>query len=203
MSAPETWSMDAVLHARLATMLRMRDLEPADWMGDILRLEIGRRDETLTHASTMGPDHCGNYEVIDEPCAVRIPLRVTLDHPSRLVHVRELPFHPNVTYANYPHDEEEWLGDEGDEHDLWRRPIVMVEGLVIPDGACAALAGRKVGDIVDTGLVALDEAVIAWGAVEPPAIAAKVLHGRRASQPTPASLILRLEDVARIQVEAR
>lgn len=196
------WDMDAVLHARLSGMLRMVGLDPDDWLGDLMRLELPF-DGRMAHISTMGADYSGNYEVIDEPCAVRVPLRATLDHASRQVHVREMPFHPHVTYANYPQDEEEWDRDDGDRNDLWRRPIVMVEGLIIPDGACAALAGRRVGDVVDTGLPALDDAVIAWGAVEPPEIAATVVHGRRASQATGASLILRLTDMPRVQVEAR
>ena len=199
----DAWSVDAVLHERVARMMRMRSLDAADWLGGALAVRDDMEGRTDFHFSTMGPDFCGNYEVIDEPCAIPLPLRITLAGADRLVHVREMPLHPDVTYANYPHDEEEFAGDDGDEHELWRRPILMVEGMGMPDVACAVLSGRRVRDVVETGLDALDGAVIAWAAVEPPEVAAKLLHGRRASQPTAASLVLRLEDMPRIAVAPR
>lgn len=189
-----------MLEERVARMMRIRSLDVADWLDEALRVmdDIdGRKD---FHFSTMGPDYCGNYEVIDEPCAVRLPLRITMCGSTRTVHVREMPLHPDVTYANYPCEEHD---DEGDEHHLWLSPIVMAEGLFLPDTACASLAGRRVREVITTGLDALDDAVIAWGAVEAPAVAARVLHGRRASQPTATSLILRLEPMARTVVAPR
>lgn len=193
----ETWHVDAVLHDRLGRHLTPRGLTVGDWVADALHKgrHGPRRDVDV---STMGMDQGRIFRVIDEPCGARIPLRLTFERDTRIVHVREMPLGRGVTYVDYgPID----VDHDVDEHEMWDRPVLLCVGTVLPDTACAALTGRLCGEIVDTGIATLDRSPVAWGRMERKEVYVRLLREQSAGALLPPALLMRLKRTPKVAVE--
>lgn len=190
-----TWSIDAVVHERLAGLTRTAGLTPANWIEAALANGEHEHHRAALHLSTMGSDQSRNFMPIDDPCDVDLDMRISADPADGVIHIREMPIGQGLSYTNYG-----WHGDGPDDDvTLWDRPVLLVVGTETPETVCAAMAGRRVGQVVRTGMADLDDAIIEWAAVEPQRRAAKLIHGRDNPVTTP-SLILRLRDVGRIDL---
>jgi len=188
----DAWMMDAVLHARLERLLTPRGATVADWLGQLIATNAHASWSRDLHASTMGEDGNRNFQVVDEPCGLRMPFRVTLEDCTRIVHVRALPLGQGMTYMNYgPLDED----DQEDADRLWNRPVLACATLALPDTACAALAGRRVRNVAWTGNEILDDMTIDWAAVEDQRVLSRILSRGKYGSPaglTERPLVLRL-----------
>ena len=191
------WHVDAVLHDRLTRHLAPRGLAVGDWVADALHK--GRHGPGAdVDVSTMGMDQGRIFRTIDEPCGVRMPLRLTFERSTRIVHVREMPLGRGVTYVNYGPIE---VDHDVDENEMWDRPVVLSIGTALPDTACAALADRSCGEIVDTGIETLDRATVAWGRMEASGAYARLISDQSSGGLLPPSLLIRLARIPAVAVE--
>lgn len=193
------WHVDPVLHARLERLLHPRGLAPVDWYRGLLRAHAHDHFAADIHASTLAMAHGRNFPVIDDPCGLRMDLRVTQERATGILHVREMHFGRRLVYVNYGYDDGPFDGDDADE--IWNRPIVLMRDLTLPDSGCAALAGRRMGEVAETGLEELDERTIEWASVVDRDVSRRLLEDARPYEPVRAALVLRLADAPRVTVD--
>lgn len=193
------WQVDPVLHARLERLLHPRGLGAADWCRGLLRAHDHVHYAADIHASTIAMAHGRNFPAIDDPCGLRMDLRVTQEHATGILHVREMHFGRRLVYVNYGYDDGPSDCDDPDE--IWNRPIVLVRDLTLPDSGCAALAGRRMGEVAETGLEELDARTIEWASGVERNVCRRLLMDARPYEPLRAALVLRLADAPRVTVD--
>jgi hypothetical protein len=193
------WQVDPVLHARLERLLRPRGLGAPDWCYGLLRAHAHEHFAADIHASTVAMAHGRNFPAIDDPCGLRMDLRVTQERATGILHVREMHLGRRLVYVNYGYDEGPFDGDDADE--IWNRPIVLVRDLTLPDSGCAALAGRRMGEVAQTGLDELDGRTIEWASVVDRDVSRRLLEDVRPYEPLRAALVVRLADAPRVTVD--
>lgn len=192
------WHVDPVLHERLSTRLAPLGLAPSDWLRGVLRTHEHENWTRDVHVSTMPMERSRGFTAIDDPCGLRLPLRITMEWSTGIVHVREMPIGPDVDYVAYGFDD---YGPDPDPHGLWDRPVVLVRGASLPDVGCAAMRGLRLGDVVDTGVPRIDDHRIEWASVEPSSTYFRLLHEATAADQPPVGLVLRLTPQSRIDVD--
>ncbi len=192
------WQVDPVLHARLERLLRPRGLGALDWCRGLLRAHDHLHYAADIHASTIAMAHGRDFPAVDDPCGLHMDLRVTQEHATGILHVREMHFGRRLVYVNYGYDDP-YDGVDGDG--VWNRPIVLVRDLVLPDTGCAALAGHRMGEVAETGLKELDARVIEWASVVDRDVCRRLLDDARPYEPLRGALVLRLADAPRVTVD--
>lgn len=143
--------VDAVLAQALTTVAAAHDSTPNAWLSELLAVVSSSR-WTTNEISTAGPDAALLYrEVQARP--FDLAARMSLDTGLLELRVRQIDLaFGALTYCG--------LVVDGDA--FFDGPVLVVhEDMLLPESLVLGLRGTRVGDLVATGVPALDDRIVA------------------------------------------